>query len=197
MKRLLKAVAKRIRFGFKWIFIYHKFGKIGIHSNIKKALIVKDVKNVFIGDYFLAEPGLRIQTYNRYNEQLFSPKILIGNHVGLGQFVEIIATDELIIEDGVAIGQFAMINTSIHGYMEKDVPILEQKLISKPIHIGKGSAIGMGACILPGADIGKYCYIGANCVINKKIPDYTIVSMDKPRMATMPFALRKTGRRDL
>lgn len=190
MNILVKKIYRELRYLFKWICFYHKFGKVSKSANIKKPLIVKNVKNVFIGDNVFAEPGLRIQTYSSYNQQKFNPKIVIGNGVVMSQFVEIIATDELIIEDDVAIGQFAMINTNIHGYMEKDVPIIKQDLIHKPIRIGRGTAIGMGACILPGADIGKFCYIGANCVINKKIPDYTIVSPDKPRMATLPFALR-------
>ena len=115
----------------------------------------------------------------------------------MSQYVEIIATDILVIEDNVSIGQFAMINTSLHGYMEKDVPIGQQDLISAPIRIGEGSHIGAGAMILPGANVGKFCVIGANCVINKSIQDYTVVSPQKPRMAVLPHAVRKKVKEDI
>lgn len=187
----IKNIYHLLRYIVKWFFFYHKFGSVGFHTNIKKPLIVKDVKTVRIGDRVSSEPGLRIQTYSRYNDQVFNPSIKIGNGVGMGQFVEIIATDELVIEDDVSIGQFVMINTSIHGYMERDVPIIKQDLISKPIHIGYGSHIGAGSMILPGANIGKFCVIGANCVINKSVPDYTVISPQKPRMAVLPYAARE------
>lgn len=187
---LLKEIYRLMRYIVKWILFYHKFGSVGFHTNIKKPLIVRNVKNVYIGDGVLCQPGLRIETYSKYNDQVFHPYIKIGNGVGMSQFAEIIATDELVIEDEVSIGQFAMINTSIHGYLEKDVPVIKQDLISKPIHIGYGSHIGAGAMILPGADIGKFCVIGANCVINKTVPDYTVVSPQKPRMAVLPYAAR-------
>ena len=188
---LCKKIYHIVRYVIKWIWFYHKFGRVGLHTNIKKPLIVRNVKNVYIGDRVGAEPGLRIQTYNKYNDQVFHPSIRIGDGVIMSQFVEIIATDELVIEDCVSIGQFAMINTSIHGYMEKDVPVIKQDLISKPIHIGYGSHIGAGAMILPGANIGKFCVIGANCVINKPVSDYTVVSPQRPRTAVLPYAVRK------
>lgn len=186
----IRKVYHIFRYLFKWVLFYHKFKKVGLNTNIKKPLIIKRVKNVEIGDGVVALPGLRIETFSRYNDQLFSPSIIIGNNVGIAQYVEIIATDKLVIEDNVSIGQFAMINTSIHGYFDKDVPVIRQDLISAPIHIGEGSHIGAGAMILPGANIGKNCVIGANCVINKSIPDYTVVSTQKPRMAVLP-ALKK------
>lgn len=186
----VKKIYHIVRYVIKWIWFYHRFGRVGLHTNIKKPLLVRNVKNAYIGDRVGVGPGLRIQTYSKYNDQIFNPSIKIGNGVIMSQFVEIIATDELVIEDYVSIGQFAMINTSIHGYMERDVPVIKQDLISKPIHIGYGSHIGAGAMILPGANIGKFCVIGANCVINKSVPDYTVVSPQKSRMAVLPYAAR-------
>ena len=188
----VKKIYYLVRYIIKWILFYHKFGHVGYYTNISKPLIIRNVKNAYLGDRVHAAPGLRIETYSKYNDQVFHPYIKIGNRVAMSQFVEIIATDELIIEDDVSIGQFAMINTSIHGYIEKDVPAGRQDLVSKPIRIGRGSLIGAGAMILPGANIGKFCTIGANCVINKPIPDYTIVSPQKPRMATLPYAREQT-----
>ena len=176
-----------LRYLIKWVLLYHKFKKVGLNTNIKKPLIVKRVKNVEIGERVVALPGLRIETFSRYNDQTFNPSITIGNDVTMSQYVEIISTDKLVIEDSVSFGQFAMVNTSIHGYFDRDIPIIKQDLISAPIHIGKGSHIGAGAMILPGANIGKNCVIGANCVINKPIPDYTVVSPQKPRMTVLPI----------
>ena len=41
------------------------------------------------------------------------------------------------------------------------------------VRIGSGSWIGENACIL-GVIIGKQCVIGANSVVTKDIPDYSV-----------------------
>ncbi len=185
---IVKEVCYLIRYFLYWLLYYHKFKHVGRHTKMGRPLVLKDVKSVSIGDHVFIMKGVRIETFSKYNEKHYEPEITIGNNVSIAQYVEIVANEKLIIEDDVAIGQFTMINTNVHGYTQKDVPILKQDLVSAPIRIGEGTAIGMGACILPGADIGKYCYIGANTVINKKVPDYTIVSPARPRMATLPYA---------
>jgi carbonic anhydrase/acetyltransferase-like protein (isoleucine patch superfamily) len=43
--------------------------------------------------------------------------------------------------------------------------------------IGEGSLIGMGATLLNGAKIGKFCIVGANALVteNKHFPDYSLI----------------------
>jgi acetyltransferase-like isoleucine patch superfamily enzyme len=105
--------------------------------------------------------------------------------VAISQNLHLIATDDLIIEDGVGIGPFAMISTCNHSYWDYDEYIVSQKLESAPIHIGEGALIGHCACVLPGVNIGKHCVIGSNVVVSKDIPDYTIVLPAKNRKATL------------
>lgn len=40
--------------------------------------------------------------------------------------------------------------------------------------IGDGSYIGINAIIVGNVKIGKYCVIGANSVVTKDIPDYSV-----------------------
>ena len=43
--------------------------------------------------------------------------------------------------------------------------------------IGEGSLVGMGATLLNGAKIGKFCIVGANALVteNKEFPDYSLI----------------------
>jgi acetyltransferase-like isoleucine patch superfamily enzyme len=44
----------------------------------------------------------------------------------------------------------------------------------KPVAIGRNSWLGQNAVVLPGVTIGEHCVIGANSVVNRSIPDFSI-----------------------
>jgi len=46
----------------------------------------------------------------------------------------------------------------------------------KPVEIGANSWIGINACILPGVKIGRGCVVGANSVVNRSFPDYSVIA---------------------
>ena len=48
------------------------------------------------------------------------------------------------------------------------------KIHEKGIEIGDDSWIGINSVIVGNVRIGKHCVIGANSVVNKNIPDYSI-----------------------
>jgi len=47
--------------------------------------------------------------------------------------------------------------------------------VRKPIIIGDNTWVGARVTILPGVTIGNYCVVAAGSVVNKDVPDYTVV----------------------
>ncbi|MCF0130839.1 MAG: acyltransferase [Pseudobutyrivibrio sp.] len=186
--KLLKQFLKKIRYVDRYIRFYHKFNSFGKHSVIKKPFRLINMHNVDVGDYCLFMPGLRLETieHTNWNNQKFTPHITFGDHVEVQQGVHIVATHNIKIGNNVGIGPYSMINDTRHVYTDPDTPIMYQPLDGGNIEIGDGSMLGMGACVLPGVKIGKNCFIGANCVVAKDVPDNTIVSPAKNRKATIP-----------
>jgi acetyltransferase-like isoleucine patch superfamily enzyme len=45
-----------------------------------------------------------------------------------------------------------------------------------PVEIGDESWIGENSVILPGVRIGRHCIIGANSVVNKDVPDFSVAA---------------------
>jgi len=45
----------------------------------------------------------------------------------------------------------------------------------RPTLVKKGATIGANATIVCGATLGRYCFVGAGCVVNKTIPDHALV----------------------
>lgn len=99
--------------------------------------------------------------------------IKIGSYSGIG--VDCSVHGPLSIGKNVMMGPEVVILTHTHKYDNLDVPMSEQGSIIKPIVIGDDVWIGMRAIIMPGVTIGKGVIIGANAVVTKDVPDYSVV----------------------
>ncbi len=84
-----------------------------------------------------------------------------------------------VIQTGVTIGKHTIVNTS--SSIDHDcklgsyVHISPKACLCASVHVGDGTHIGASATILPGVKIGKWCVIGAGAVVNKDIPDFSVV----------------------
>jgi len=128
---------------------------------------------------------------------MMSDKVRIGNNVFIGKYAHLVIGDggELSIGDGtwindgfelicnnlieigknVIIGPRVFIGDSEHIYDDISIPIIKQPMSEKGyVKIGDGCWIGVGACILKNVTIGKHSIIGANAVVTKDIPSYSV-----------------------
>lgn len=92
----------------------------------------------------------------------------------IGHYAHIVAMEKIIIENEVLIADRVFISDCTHCYENIRESILKQDvMILKPVVIGEGTWIGENVCIC-GASVGKHCVIGANSVVTKDIPDYSV-----------------------
>ena len=182
----IKELAKDCRDFVSYLRYFHKFRSVGKRCVMKKPMLLTNVHNVSFGDKVYILPGLRMQTLEKFGDQVFTPHIEVGNNVLMNQNIHIYCGEHIKIHDNVSIGAGTMINDCTHGYADLKAPIADQPLSTKPIEIGENTMIGNNVLILPGVKIGRNCYIGGNTVISKSVPDYAIVSAPKPRMVIMP-----------
>jgi acetyltransferase-like isoleucine patch superfamily enzyme len=165
-------ILQRIYYKLIAIFIYKwQFKSFGKKSKIIAPLRLDGKKNIEIGNsvYIANQSWLACVSLNGTR-----PLLKIGNHCAIGNFNHIYATKSIIIEDCVLIADKVYISDNLHGYENPNIPVIKQpiKQISDVI-IGEGSWLGENVCII-GAKIGKHCVVGANSVVNKDIPDYTV-----------------------
>lgn len=101
-------------------------------------------------------------------------ELRIGKGSTIGNFNHIIASHSIVIGNDVLTADKVYISDNIHSYMNLEVPIKEQGIIQKKdVYIGDGSWLGENVCVI-GASIGQHCVIGANSVVTKDIPDYSV-----------------------
>ena len=67
------------------------------------------------------------------------------------------------------------ISDHIHRYTHTNKPILSQGLDKiRPVLVKKGAWLGQNVVVCPGVTIGSGAVIGANSVVTRDIPDYSV-----------------------
>ena len=98
----------------------------------------------------------------------------MGHDSAMGNDCFVGAAGGVSIGNYVAIGQNVRFHSENHEFHERNRRICEQGVTNKGITVGNDVWIGAGAVILDGTHIGNGCVIGANTLVNKDIPDYSI-----------------------
>lgn len=131
-----------------------------------------------IGQNFGTMAGLRMECYDTYRDQHFTPQLTIGDNVSFNYFCHVGCINKIVIGNNVMVGSYVLITDHSHGSLDMvDIPVAQRPLISKgPVIIEDNVWIGEHACILPGVTIGKGSIIAANAVVTKDVPAYSIVA---------------------
>lgn len=148
---------------------------LSIHNSVR----FKNPQNISVGDNcYIARDGI-IEAWTMYNDKHYVPSITLGKNVKINARCHIGAINRIEIKDDVLMGSNVMILDHAHGsniMEEKDIHPAERDLYSKgPIVIGKKVWICENAVVLGGVTIGDGSVIGANAVVTKDVPPYTVV----------------------
>ena len=97
--------------------------------------------------------------------------IHIGRHVFINMGCKFQDQGGIFIDDGVLIGHNVVLATLNHAASPKD----RGSMIPAPIRIGKNVWVGANAVILPGVTIGDGAIVAAGAVVNRDVPENTVV----------------------
>jgi len=98
----------------------------------------------------------------------------VGEGCVFGYNNHITSVRDVEIGDHVLTANNVYISDNVHAYEDISRPIIQQPVKFKAaVSIGSGSWIGENVCII-GASVGKNCVIGANAVVSRDIPDYSV-----------------------
>ena len=175
LKIMIKKIAKLLHLPFRVLkFFYYKskFGFWGNHSNIDSPLRIDGGKNIFIGNGVCIKYKTWLASKPLTGEN--KSKLVFEDGCSIGHFNHIFATKSIILHKYVLTADKVYISDNLHGYEDVNNPVVKQAIVqNSTVEIGEGSWLGENVCVL-GASIGKHCVIGANSVVTKDIPDYSI-----------------------
>ena len=178
------SLSQRFSRYYAWFYtawIAHNVRKIGLHTEVEPGLyLVNGKKYIEIGDYCLIGRNSNITAHEmpQYNTPV---KISIGDGCMFGPDMHITAVNSIRIGKNVRTGKSVLISDNSHGD-PKDMALRNIAPNARPIYskgaivIGDNVWIGEKAAILAGVTIGEGAIIGANAVVTKNIPPYSIAA---------------------
>lgn len=127
------------------------------------------------GEY---RPHTRVSTHASFEDP---QRLVLGDHVFIGHFNRIDASNGLTIEDGVQLTNYiSVLSHSSHrsvrimgdDYFNHPEPL---GYVRRATHIGAYSFIGPHSVIAPGARIGRGVIVQAYSFVTGQVPDFAIV----------------------
>lgn len=190
MRKYLKKIAyvffffiRRIDRAYKGYLlnqVYRSLKYFGPGSSMDYPLRILNPKYISIGANFSSLWNLRLEVWDSYFDQSFSPELKIGDNVNVNSDVHIGCINKVVIGNNVLIASRVYITDHSHGDTSASIvltPPQRRFLMSKgPVIIEDNVWIGEGVCILSNVTVGKNSVIGSNAVVTKSIPPNTVVA---------------------
>jgi len=158
--------------------IHYKLQTFFLKSRLKSSgkFMVCNPLRVIGANYIEIEDKvfIREQIWLEAIKDMDEPSIQIKEGVYIGDFAHINACKKILIEEDVLIANQVFITDHNHNFEDLDLPIRKQGIkVINEVTIGKNSWLGEKVSVI-GASVGRNCIIGANSVVTKDIPDYSI-----------------------
>ena len=156
------------------LVISSAFKEFGAGSRIDPPFRFSGLNWISVGENVMVNSGCWMQVVRGHADDK-TAKLIIKSHAGIGMGAHISAARQVVIEEYVLLGRNVYISDHAHAYEDVALPIAEQGINRiAPVTIGHETWLGENAVVLPGVTIGKHCVIGANSVVNRSIPDFSV-----------------------
>ena len=130
---------------------------------------------ISIGEDTLIGPGVALSAGMVPGQEcITNPVVSIGDRCLIGKGSGIVGHFSITIGNDVWTGHHVYITDQNHGYEDVSVPISQQSQPERAVIIGDGSWLGHGSIVLPGVTIGEHVVIGANSVVTRNIPSFSV-----------------------
>src|SRR2546428_5404546 len=152
-------------------WLSRSLNKIGKKSSICYSGTIWGGEYITIGNSVYIGKNAVITAWDKYEDQVFTPEIIIGDKTAIGEYCHISAISKIIIGENVLTGRWLTIVDNGHGRTESNdlsLPPMRRPLCSNGIiEIKDNVWIGDKVTILAGVTIGINAIIGANSVVVK------------------------------
>ncbi len=167
--------------GFYTFLSSRKFASFGNNSKIKPILNSSHEEYISIGNNVDVGSFCRITVSTEFAGHKVRSKnkvrLKIGNNVDVGHNAFISANNNIQIGNDVIMSSYVFITDHDHGFADVTKNLHEQPLTNGGhVIIEDNVFLGVKCSILKNVTIGKHSVIGANAVVTKDIPPYSLAT---------------------
>jgi len=153
--------------------------------------MLEGARYITIGSDCIVGKQVQLTAFNYHSDDSFRPSIVLGDKSNIGDYSHITSINSVQVGNGVLMGRNILITDNSHGGGDNFSNQLEIPVKARPMHskgkviIGDNVWIGEKASIIGNVMIGRGCIIGANTVITKNIPEYTLAVGNPVRLISL------------
>lgn len=146
------------------------------NSNIPSLCFIKNViknPNIIVGDYTYYDDPDGAENFEKHvthHYDFIGDRLIIGKFCAIAKGVEFIMNGANHRMNSVTTYPFNILG----GGWEKSAPRIDELPLKGDTVIGNDVWIGQNVTFLPGVHIGDGCIIGANSVVAKDIPPFSV-----------------------
>ena len=118
--------------------------------------------------------GPSVEFRRGFRCELHNGTVRIGTGTVFTYSVLMQCSSTIEIGERCLFGQSTMIVDGSHRFRDLDRPVLQQGYDLRPIRIGDDASIMTKCTII--ADVGERAFVGANSVVTKDVPPYTVAA---------------------
>lgn len=171
------------------------FARLGDNTYIERGLRLLGGSHIIINNSVSIRRYANLSAWNSYMGEKYHPSLSIRDYCSIGEYVNISCVDKIILGKSVLLGRWVTIIDHAHGGFiedEMEVPPMKRTLYSKGgIIIDDNVWIADKVTICPNVHIYTGAVVGANSVVTKDVPPYTMVAGCPARVIKV---LRKGGK---
>jgi acetyltransferase-like isoleucine patch superfamily enzyme len=150
---------------------------LGRDSVVRRPRTLWGRSHIKIGARCLVMPNSLMQAVTDYAGEFYSPSICIGDDVYIGRNVYLVSAQGITISSGCVLSEHVYITDLNHGYNPHAGLIMKQAIESKgPVRIGPNCFLGYRSVVTPGVTLGAWCIVGANSVVTRSFPPYSMIA---------------------
>jgi acetyltransferase-like isoleucine patch superfamily enzyme len=152
-----------------WVILRHpdadiRFGR-GVYIGPGFSLHIPGPGSFIVGDDVEFRRGFRAEVEG-------TGRISIGTGSHFTYYVLVQCTTSIDIGERCQFGQSTLVLDGQHRFRDLTKPMLEQGYDFTPLHIADDATVTTKCTIM--ADIGTRAFIGANAVVSRPVPPYTV-----------------------
>lgn len=151
--------------------------QLGSNSWVLMPRRIEGKRYTELGHDSVVMSGSTICAIDSYESHRYRPSIRIGNNVYIGQHVWITAIGSISIGDGAVFSEHVYVTDCFHGFSPDNGLIMKQGLETKGgVSIGANCFLGYRVAVMPGVELGEWCIVGANSVVTRSFPPYSMIA---------------------